>query len=232
VYVRRARTTMEKMIAMLNQVRVSIDERGSAVLSARSIRPTQLAAIRPGLFRRADGRGLVSFDASSSTSPLLVMVTDSGFPAVFERIPLHATLRAQVVWVLGMALVFLYAAGRPLAAALRRRRVTRPAWLSGIASALNLLFLVTFPIAFLGRMEGGVPEFLYGVPAAAAFLLFIPLVSAVLALTTLVAVVSMWRDARASAKVRLLHSVVALALLAFVVFAWYWRLTPVSLLNL
>ena len=166
------------------------------------------------------------------------MVADSGFPAVYERIPVHATLRAQVVWVLGMAFVFLYAvAWRPLVTALGRRHATGcestrwSEWLAGIASAMNLLFLVVFPFAFFGRMEGGVPAFLYGVPVAAACLLFIPLVSAMLALAAVVTVVWMWRDAQASAKARIQHSIVVLALLAFVVFAWYWRLTPASLLT-
>jgi hypothetical protein len=33
-----------------------------------------------------------------------------------------------------------------------------------------------------------------------------------------------WRDRRASVATRLVHALVAIALLSFVVFAWYWRL--------
>jgi CubicO group peptidase (beta-lactamase class C family) len=235
VYVRRARTTVEKMIAVLNQVRVTTDENGRAILSGRSIRPTPLTPIGPGLFRRADGRGLVSFDAASSGPPLILLITDSGFPAVYERIPLRATLRAHVVWLLGMVLVFLYAAAwRPLAAIFRRKRISErdttrwSIWLSGMASALNLLFIVGFPLAFFGRIEGGVPHFLYGIPGVAAWLLFIPPLSAMLTIAGVVAVVGVWRDARAPAKARLQHSVVAFALVAFLVFAWYWRLMPTA----
>jgi hypothetical protein len=81
-----------------------------------------------------------------------------------------------------MALIFLYAvAWRPLVAMLRRRmRVTSwdarrvSTWLGGIASALNLVFLVGFPLAFLERTEGGFPDFVYGVPVVASRLLLIP----------------------------------------------------------
>ena len=102
-------------------------------------------------------------------------ITGSGFPACHDRAPVIATLRAQIAWLLGMALVFLYAAvWRPIAAIVHRRRVVGgdsrrwSSWLAGIASALNLVVLVGFPLAFFGRMEGGVPEFLYGVPVPAA----------------------------------------------------------------
>lgn len=190
------------------------------------------AHARPTLrsFSRADDRGVVAFDAAVGNRPgRLVAITDSGFPAVYERIPLFATLRAQLAWLLGMALVFLYAAvWRPIAAVVHgpsdadwdsRRWST---WLAGVASALNLLFLLGFPIAFLGRLEGGVPEFVYGVPVVAARLLLIPPVTAAMAIAVSIAVVRIWRDGRASAAGRLAHSLVAIALLSFVVFAWYW----------
>lgn len=99
-------------------------------------------------------------------------------------------------------------------------------WLAGIASALNLMFLVAFPLAFLGRIEGGVPEFLYGVPPVAAALLFIAPITAMLGIATAIAVVGVWLDGQTSITGRVAHSVVAIALLSFVVFAWYWHLEP------
>jgi hypothetical protein len=202
VYLRRSRTTVEKVISVLNQVRVTTDENASLILSGRSIGRTPLTPIRPRLFRRADDRGVVAFDSESlgsSGSAHLVAITDSGFPAVYERIPLYATLRAQLAWLLGMVLVFLYAAvWRPVAAVTQRVRLT--GWdstrcsmlLSGIAGALNLPFLIGFPLAFFGRIEGGVPQFLYGVPVVAACLLFVPLLTAIFAIGTLIAVVTIW----------------------------------------
>jgi hypothetical protein len=195
--------------------------------------PIALTPIGPLLFRRADNRGVVAFDSDVENGPArLVAITDSGFPAVYERIPVFATLRAQLAWLLGMALVFLYAAvWRPLAALRHRSRGGSDSrrwftWVAGVASALNLLFLVGFPLAFLGRMEGGVPQFLYGVPLVAACLLLIPPVTATAGIAASIMVVRIWRDGRASMTMRLEHSLVAIALLSFVMFAWYWRLMP------
>jgi hypothetical protein len=144
-------------------------------------------------------------------------------------------LRAQLAWLLGMALVFLYAAVWPLiAAVVRRTRVIgwdSRRWsvvLAGIASALNLLFIVGFPLTFLGRIEGGVPEFLYGVPILTAGLLLVPPVTAMVSVAAALAVVGIWLDGRTSITTRLAHSLVIIALLSFVAFAWYWRLMPTT----
>jgi hypothetical protein len=102
------------------------------------------------------------------------------------------------------------------------------AWLAGIASALNLLFVVAFPLAFLGDLRGGIPAFVYGVPKLALVLLAIPLVTAALAVATSVAVLSMWRDPRQRLVTRIEHTIVCTALLAFVAFTAYWRLLGIQ----
>jgi hypothetical protein len=235
LYVRRARTTMEKMISVVNRLHIAAGEKGTLTMTGSSGGAIDLTPIGPALFRRADNRGVVAFDApiENGQARLAVMLTDSGFPAVYERIPLFATLRAQLLWILGMALVFVYAAvWRPLAVMVHKTRAAGwdsrrwSAWLSGIACALNLLFLVGFPLAFVGRLEGGVPQFLYGVPVVAARLLVIPPITAILGAAASIVVVRIWRDGRTSLTARLEHSVVAIALLSFIVFAWYWRLMP------
>jgi CubicO group peptidase (beta-lactamase class C family) len=234
VHVRRARTTMEKMISVVNRVRITGAENGTLTMTGSSGGRIALTPIGPTLFRRADDHGVVTFDAVfANRAGRLVAVTDSGFPAVYERIPLIATLRAQLAWLLGMALVFLYAAvWRPIAALVHRKRVTGwdsrrwSTWLAGVASALNLLFIFGFPLTFLGRIEGGVPEFLYGVPVRAVRLLLITPVTAMLGVAAAIAVVGIWQDGRTSMTARLAHSLVAIALLSFVAFAWYWHLMP------
>jgi hypothetical protein len=99
--------------------------------------------------------------------------------------------------------------------------------LGRIASALNLVFLVGFPLVFLGRIEGGFAGFAYGVPVGARPLLLIPPVTAFMGVAVSVAVLASWRKAPTSAAV-LGDSVVATALLSFVVFAWYWNLVTTS----
>jgi Beta-lactamase len=56
-------------------------------------------------------------------------------------------------------------------------------------------------------------------------LLWIPVITAFMGVAVSVAVVARWRDRRTSAAV-LGDAVVAIALLSFVVFAWYWNLVP------
>jgi Beta-lactamase len=232
LYVRRARTTMESFISVVNRVRVTRGENGTLTITGSSDGPVQLTGIGPQVFRRSDDRGMVAFEAASETSPQrLLMVADSGFPAVYERVPLIASLRVQVTWLAGMVLVFLYAAAwQPSVAALRRTRTNTSdgrRWLprlASIASALNLVFLVGFPLAFLGPIEGGFPEFVYGVPVVARLLLLIPPITAFIGLAASIAVIGMWWHGRASMSARIGHSLVAVALLSFVVFAWYWNL--------
>jgi CubicO group peptidase (beta-lactamase class C family) len=235
LYVRRARTTIESFISVVNRVRVAKGENGMLTVSGLSGSPVELTRIGSLVFRRGDARGVVAFEPANETSTQrLLMIADSGFPAVYERVPFIASLRVQVSWLSVIALVFLYAAAwRPLRGLWRARRVKGWdgarwwTWLGGIASALNLVFLVGFPLAFLGRIEGGFPDFVYGVPAGARLLLLIPPVTAFIGVAVSIAVLAAWRKAETSAAV-LGDSVVAIALLSFVVFAWYWNLVPMQ----
>jgi CubicO group peptidase (beta-lactamase class C family) len=233
LYVRRARSTIEKFISVVNRLHIATDDNGGLVMTGSASGRVSLLPLGPLLFRRSDNHGVVAFEEMDDGRPeRLIAVADSGFPSVYERIPLIVTLRVQLAWLCGMALIFLYAtAWRPLVAVVHRRTRTKSlgperssTWLGGIASALNLVFLVGFPLAFLGRMEGGFPDFVYGVPVVARLLLFIPPVTTVGAVATSIAVVGMWRDAEPPVAVRLGHGVVAIALLSFIVFAWYWNL--------
>ncbi len=233
LYVRRARTTPEKMIAVVNRLRIDRADQDALVLWTSHTGTVALTPVGPGLFRRADGRGLVAFGETDHAGWWLTMIADSGFPAVYERIPLVATLRVQVAGIGAMAVAFLYAAvWGPLVTAIRRSRVPggepdrRFRWLSGSASALNLGFLIGFPWFFLGRIEGGVPDFVYGVPMSANRLLIVPPVSALLAVGAAVALVPLWRDGRLARQTLVTHTLVVVALLAFVAFAWFWRLLP------
>jgi hypothetical protein len=119
-----------------------------------------------------------------------------------------------------------------LATVLRRRTRVRKrdagrwsTWLAGIASALNLVFLIGFPLAFLGRLEGGFPDFIYGVPVGARLLLLIPLITAFMGIAVSIGIVARWGNWRASAA-PLGDAGVAIALLSFTAFAWYWNLLP------
>jgi len=233
VYVRRARTTIESFISVVNRVGVGIGENGALNVTGSSGAPVDLTRVGPRRFRRSDGRGMIAFELPDESGPQrLVMTLDSGFPAVYERVPLAASLPVQVSWLASMVLVFLYAAVWRPVSSLRRRHMLRtgeiggwPRWLGSTASALNLVFLVGFPIAFLGRIEGGLPDFVYGVPVAARVLLLVPVVTGIVAVGTLMAVVVDFRNPRTWLR-RFADCLVVAALLSFIAFAWYWNLLP------
>ena len=248
-YLRRARTTMEKMISMVNQ-KVHIDQTlsGSVTMTGLADNPVTLTAIGPMLFRRSDGSGLVAFDGVEANKPLR-LILDGGGVRTFDRVSGFATVRVQLAWLLSMTLAFGYAGlGRPLVAVVRslRHRDAHPSpreasfgfngwdpirwsmWLAGVASGLNLVFLVAFPVVFFGDMAGGVPAFVYGVPSMVRVLLLIPPATGVLAVATLVATFHIWRDGRPGLLIRLEHTLVVVALLSFVAFTLYSAGAPIS----
>ena len=249
-YLRRARTTMEKMISMVN-TNVHIDQSASGVVTMTGVtdKVVRLTAIGPMLFRRSDGRGLVAFDVVEANEPQR-LILDGGGVGTYDRISDFATVRVQLAWLLTMTLAFAYAGvGRPALASVRsmRHRTTNlssrrasvgfsdwdpirwSSWLAGIASLLNLVFLVVFPVVFFGDMAGGLPEFVYGVPRAALVLLLIPPVTGALGLAAAIMVFRMWRGQRVRLSIRLEHTVVAAALVSFIVFSVYWRLMGIHM---
>ena len=233
LYVRRARATVEKLMAIVNRVRIRTDEEGNLLMTSSSGDPVRLVPIGGRLFRREDGRGIVEFDADAAGRPeRLLQLMDSGFPALYERIPLFATLRAQVAILGALLLAFVYAGlWRPASRFVRRSRgVSKPInWstrVASVASALNVVFLIGFPPAFVGRSEGGVPEFLYGVPPLAAALLFIPPLTAIAAVAVTLGWVLGWNGHRRFSLAPVDDFVVVIALNAFTLLAFYWRLMP------
>jgi hypothetical protein len=81
-------------------------------------------------------------------------------------------------------------------------------------------------LTFLGRIEVGVPEFLYGVPVVTTALLFITPATTLMAIATAIFAARGWFDGRAHKTARMSDAAVAVALLSFSLLAWYWRLIP------
>jgi CubicO group peptidase (beta-lactamase class C family) len=212
-YVRRARTTMQKFIAVINTVRVSEDRSGTLTLSGLPSGPVGLTQVAPLLYRMNDGKGQVAFDLLPDGIAQRLVI-DAGFPAVYDRIRVFDTLAFHAVWLLGMAAIFVYACWD----ALRRSR-----WLTGAAAALNLVFVAGFPVAFIGRAAGGFPAFLYGTPPSARVLLIIPPLTAGLTIVAVFALIAAWRSDRSPMSDRVKQTIVVMALVSFVAFAGYWR---------
>src|SRR4029450_11701041 len=89
LYVRRARTTMESFISVVNRVSVAIGENRALNVVGSSSGPMELMRGGPLRFRRTDRRGMIAFQLPSESGPQrLLMTIDSGFPAVYERVSL------------------------------------------------------------------------------------------------------------------------------------------------
>jgi CubicO group peptidase (beta-lactamase class C family) len=212
-YVRRARTTSEKFISSINTARVARDGSGALTLTRRPDRPIGLTQIGPSLFRTNDGKGQVAFVLEPGGSPRW-MVFNAGFSAVYERVPFLETMALQAAWLATMAVIFLYAVWD----AFRRSR-----WVTGAPALLNLVFMVGFPLAFVGDVAGGMPAFVYGVPATARALLLLPPLSAALTLFAAIALIRSSRRARPSRAELIRRAVILTALVSFVLFAAGWR---------
>ena len=212
-YVRRARTTSEKFVSLINTVRITQDRSGALTFSRGSGQPIRLSPIGASLFRTGDGKGQVAFDLAPDGSPRW-LVFDNSFPAVYDRARWFETIPFQAGWLACMAAMFIYACWDAL---------WRSRWLTGAAALLNLLFVVGFPLAFIGRVAGGMPAFVYGVPPLARLLLLIPPVTTLLTLAAAVVLIRGSRSARAPVSELVRHWLVMTALMSFVAFAAWWH---------
>jgi hypothetical protein len=89
--------------------------------------------------------------------------------------------------------------------------------------ARRRIFMVGFPLAFVGRVAGGMPAFVYGVPAPARVLLLIPPVTALLTLAAAVVAIRGSRRARAPLAELVGDWLVVIALMSFIAFAGWWH---------
>lgn len=115
LYVRRARTTMESFIAVVNRISVGMGENGALNVVGSSGGRIELMPVGPLRFRRTDGRGMIAFQLPSESGPQrLLMTIDSGFPAVYERVSLAAIYRFRSAgWQVWSSSFFTLPSGGP-----------------------------------------------------------------------------------------------------------------------
>lgn len=103
----------------------------------------------------------------------------------------------------------------------KRERSARPArWVTGVASMLNLLFLIGLVIiSAVNPME-----LIYGIPSSMTGLFTIPLIAGILALASAVFSALAWRKSYWSLLERIHLTLVTLALLAFIWWLNNWNL--------
>jgi CubicO group peptidase (beta-lactamase class C family) len=228
-YVRRARRGPEQAIGLMNTLRIVETERSGLALKGLSRTPIGLTEVEHGVFRRADGFGLVATSRVDGGRAVELVLDPGGFPRVYDRVSWLTTLPVQVLGLVALCLAFIYTVLARLGQ-LRGfgllHRIAPPdsvTSLDAVASSLNLVVVVALPLAWFGSMEGGFPEFVYGTPMLVRVLLWVPVLTAVVGVLSAVA---SWRAWRTGVDSRLLirRAAISIALLAFPALAGYWGL--------
>jgi CubicO group peptidase (beta-lactamase class C family) len=231
-YNRYSRTTLERPMGAVQQVRVVDGGDGTLTIEIPSVlreflNPIRLVEVEPLLFRRDDGDRYAAFRMGPDGRISHLAVNVLGAAIVLEKVPWYETPAVQGGLAAGFLAVFLSACvAAPAAALFRRWRrspqkplTPRPTpWLAFLVSALNL--------AFVGGLAAVVVkgDLDYGMPPAVLALLAVPLVTAGLTAVFAVCVFLAWRSGTGSALRRWYLALVALASVGFVFFLDFWNL--------
>lgn len=231
-YVRYSRRSLEKILAVMQQVEVTLQENGKLSLDGFGSAPILLTMIEPFLFRRDDGKGLISFrqDEQGRITHLFLAET---FADAYEKLDWYESAQTQTIFAASFALTFLSAVTVWLATImlkrfrlkeLRRTDRKKARILASLTSLLNLIFLVGFPITFLSNQSGGIPEFFFGLSQSTYALLCLPIVTTVLTCLAFYFVLNAWRKRQFTNQGIIYYAVVVLVNLAFIPYLLYWNL--------
>jgi CubicO group peptidase (beta-lactamase class C family) len=231
-YNRYARSTLEKPLALVQQIRVALAGDGTLTIEIPDIlreilNPIRLVEVEPLLFRRDDGDRYAAFRMGADGRISHLALNLLGVSVVLEKVPWYETAAVQGALAIGLLAVFVFAGvAWPVVAVFRRwrRGPAKPMsprltpWLAFLVSALNLAFVGGLAAAvFWGDLD-------YGMPPAVLALLAVPLVAAALTALLTVCVFLAWKNSSGSALRRWYLSLVALASVGFVTFLSCWNL--------
>jgi CubicO group peptidase (beta-lactamase class C family) len=233
-------TSIDKAISpmLLVQWRISANPDGSFTLVYPSLlggQTSRWVEVEPGLFQNQESGSYLLYD-EDDRGRITHVYAKIGEEGVLERVAWYESLTIQALLLVLLVVMFATALVARLVGALgkiwlaRRGRqpvrspgswVLRPAsWLSAALSGLGLLFLAGLALAVSHSLNVRAPE----VPPYMLGLLVIPLIAVLLAPGLLALTVLAWKHRYGSTLSRMHHTLVTLAGLAFVWFAWYWNL--------
>jgi CubicO group peptidase (beta-lactamase class C family) len=224
-----SRRTFEKLITLYWQFRVTANSDGSLEFQyPHNFKPSERwTPLAPNYFLCSGGQGHAVFDLDRGGS-VTHLFTDRDS---YEKVPWYGTAAVQVALVKALMLILLSGfVWWPLCALVRRWRkgpsVQRGAlrWArpcAAVLGALNVFFIVEM-LHLLARIDGW--DFVYGVPPAIKALLWIPIVTTLLAAAVVCFAVWAWKKRSWSVWGRLHYSVVTATALAFIWFFVYWNL--------
>ena len=190
---------------------------------------TTLTQIEPMLFKRSDTEGYVSFEKIGND---VYMHSGNGYHSSYEMIPWYEKTVPQIVFLCMFILIFTITLIWAVVRLIRRRNIEesihskRFLKLAGITSFLNLAFpYPLFLFGFITRVEG-FPAVAFGIPLTVKILLYVPVITGILALIMCVFVFKIYQHDNVSLAKKIAYSVMTLAALLFIPFLIYWRIFP------
>jgi CubicO group peptidase (beta-lactamase class C family) len=220
-------TTFEKVLSLMSPVNVQVREERVFVTFGGKTLP--YVEVEPGLLVNpddpADKLVLKTVGDQISLSPPL--------PFVFLKIPWYRALPLHMFILIGGAVLFLITIIAWIVSFLKglkqrekRSLLARLSRLSaGLFGVFFLFFLVNFGSVFADTHPAfGVPRAWFGMPANSDQLFFIPILMAILGLTTLVFAVINWIKGFWTAKSRIFYSLLTLFALAILWSFYFWNL--------
>jgi CubicO group peptidase (beta-lactamase class C family) len=225
-------TTMEKMLRLLQPIRVSVGPEGHLVVTLPS-GPAQYVEVEPGLLRQSRAEDRLVFMMEDGEVAYAMM---GDMPALMiYKPPWYATSAFAGVLLIGGLTLFLLSLLVWLVAyvAMRRRapddlpetpaRLAR--WVAVLFVLQALIFLIAF-MAIMGDVDPayGVPGVFFGEAPGLNVVLLLPFGVALLALAMLVMAVLAWIKGYWNRLGRIHYTLLTAAALAWVWFLAFWNL--------
>ena len=209
-----SRHTIEKIMTLLSQVRVTCSNRSLTVGSGRYVE------VEPLLFHRVNDEDRIAFKEDEH-GRVKYMFIGTG---AYEKLPWYETKSFQLALLGFFALVFLSACASALPLGIlpvSPRLLEQYRLLAGLIGALNLAFLtgLALLLSLVDRWE-----FTYGKPPALSALLVIPLVTSALTIGLPVFAALTWSEGYWSPMGRWHYLLITITALGFIPFLRYWNL--------
>lgn len=190
---------------------------------------TNLTQIEPMLFKRSDKAGYVAFEKNGDT---MLMHSGTGYHSTYQEVPWYEKALPQIIFLSLFIVIFLITFIFSMIQVWRRKKSTNSKiekgfiGLSGITSFLNLAFpYPLFLFGFLTRVEG-FPAVAFGIPGTVQILLYVPVITGILALVMAGILFKMVRREDISRSRKIGYVIIVLVSLLFIPFAMYWRIFP------
>jgi CubicO group peptidase (beta-lactamase class C family) len=220
-------TTPEKILNLLTPVQVSLPKPGTLLISY-SIIKIPAVQIGPNEFQQVGGERQRIVFLEDPTGQVTGMTVENLSVMEFLKTPWYGNPLLHQLLLLVCLLIFLIGlvswprrlwADRRALAPSAPRSARLALWAGFIMAFLNLVFIVGTAIIFMQLMSAPV-----AIPPGLKVLMWLPVLTAVLALAMLVFCALAWRGRWWKAGTRFFYTLGALAGLGFIAFVAYWNL--------